>query len=617
MSVGTGNAEYKGTFSVAAFYRLMILVAVSWTLIIGTFFLWQRSGEREHTLALAKKEARANFDKDQAFRFWATRHGGVYVPANERTPPNPHLAHIPERDIVTPHGRQLTLMNPAYMLRQMMGEYDELYGVKGRITSLKPLNPRNAPDDWERSALVAFERGAGEIFEVTEIEDQPYLRLMRPMPTKAGCLKCHAHQGYKVGDIRGGVGVAVPLREYLALEANILQKMMLTHGGVWILGLAGIWVVSVRGGRRIRAHAVAEEAMRESEARFRAVFDNAADGIFVHDSGGRFVDANRRACESLGYTREELLGMSVSDIDMAWSLERGMDAWSELPDDAPAALGDGIHRRKDGTSFPVDVRASRMRHGGRDLIVAVAHDMTEHNEARAALERSNEELQQFAYVASHDLQEPLRTITTYVQLLEHRYEGKLDQDAYDFIGFAADAAKRMRNLIQDLLSYSRIETQAGALVPVQINEILDEALSNLKGLADEAEAKVRRTELPKVVGDGRQLVSLFQNLIGNAIKYRAPDRRPTISIGAQRVDGIWMFHVRDNGIGIEPQYADRVFKVFQRLHTQAHTEGTGIGLAVARRIVSRHGGRIWLESEPGKGSVFFFTLPAADGLPDD
>ncbi|MCU7935091.1 MAG: DUF3365 domain-containing protein [Candidatus Thiodiazotropha sp. (ex Dulcina madagascariensis)] len=185
--------------------QIQLLLAVFvWTLLVASILLWSQRSVDSEMLGLARQEAIANFNKDQAFRVWATTHGGVYVPISERSPPSPYLSHIPERDLVTPSGRRLTLMNPAYMLRQMMDDYNELYGVKGRITSLKPLNPRNAPDDWEREALVAFIRGEKERFEVTEIGGQAFLRLIRPMPTQEGCLKCHLHQGHKVGDVRGG-----------------------------------------------------------------------------------------------------------------------------------------------------------------------------------------------------------------------------------------------------------------------------------------------------------------------------------------------------------------------------------------------------------------------------
>lgn len=234
------------------------------------------------------------------------------------------------------------------------------------------------------------------------------------------------------------------------------------------------------------------------------------------------------------------------------------------------------------------------------------------NEMVAALKRSNEELEQFAYVSSHDLQEPLRMVTNYLQLLDQKYRDTLDADAHDYIDFAVDGAKRMSQLIKDLLAYSRVATQENPLVPVDVNAIVARAVDNLRAAVDEAEGRIEIADLPTVLADEVQILSLFQNLIGNAVKYKAPDRLPEVVIGADRSEGNWVFSIRDNGIGIDAIYQDRIFVIFQRLHQRHEYEGTGIGLAVCKRIVERHGGRIWLESEPGKGSTFFFTLPGTE-----
>ncbi|MEW8626524.1 MAG: EAL domain-containing protein [Candidatus Thiodiazotropha sp.] len=227
------------------------LVFFGWTLMVLMLLLWSLSNEDAEMLELARQEAIDNFNKDQAFRVWATTHGGVYVPVTERTPPSPHLSHIPERDLVTPSGRQLTLMNPAFMLRQMMDDYADLYGVRGRITSTKPLNPRNAPDEWERAALESFERGEKEQFELTDIEGEPYLRLIRPMQTQAGCLKCHLHQGYRVGDIRGGVGISVPMKDYFATAAVQKREISVGLGLIWLAGLSAIGFYGKRSYQRL------------------------------------------------------------------------------------------------------------------------------------------------------------------------------------------------------------------------------------------------------------------------------------------------------------------------------------------------------------------------------
>ncbi|MEW8299126.1 MAG: DUF3365 domain-containing protein, partial [Candidatus Thiodiazotropha sp.] len=224
---------------------------IAWTLLVLVLLILAVRNEDADMLELARQEAVANFNKDQAFRNWGTKHGGVYVPVAEHTQPSPYLNHIPERDLVTPSGRQLTLMNPAFMLREMMDEYNELYGVKGRITSLRPLNPVNSPDEWEREALMAFNAGETERFEITEIDGQPYLRLIRPMHLQEGCFKCHLQQGYSVGDIRGGVGVSVPLANYYKVADGRKQNFLLVLSFIWSVGMVGIFSVTNHSRQRI------------------------------------------------------------------------------------------------------------------------------------------------------------------------------------------------------------------------------------------------------------------------------------------------------------------------------------------------------------------------------
>jgi signal transduction histidine kinase len=228
-----------------------------------------------------------------------------------------------------------------------------------------------------------------------------------------------------------------------------------------------------------------------------------------------------------------------------------------------------------------------------------------HNE----LKRSNTDLQQFAYVASHDLQEPLRMISSYMRLLERKYKGQLDQDADEFIGYAVDGAQRMQSLINDLLEYSRVGTHAKPFEPVDCGELLEHTLANLRMSIEDCRAEVTCDFLPVVPADRTQMIQLFQNLIGNALKFRK-DERPSIHISAKQADDSWLFQVRDNGIGMDCLHADRIFVMFQRLHGRDEYSGTGIGLAICKKIVERHGGSIWVESEPGKGAAFYFTIPS-------
>ena len=229
------------------------------------------------------------------------------------------------------------------------------------------------------------------------------------------------------------------------------------------------------------------------------------------------------------------------------------------------------------------------------------------------LQRSNSELEQFAYIASHDLQEPLRMVGSYTSLLERRYKGKLDADADEFIGFAMEGVTRMRSLINDLLTYSRVGKEEKPSAPTDSRAALDRALANLRVTIAERGAVVVAGQLPMVMGNPPQLTQVFQNLIGNGLKF-CKEGQPEVRVSAERQGGEWVFSVSDNGIGIDQQYADRIFLIFQRLHKRDEYEGTGIGLAICKKIVERHGGRIWVESEPGKGATFRFTLQMVDEL---
>lgn len=252
-----------------------------------------------------------------------------------------------------------------------------------------------------------------------------------------------------------------------------------------------------------------------------------------------------------------------------------------------------------------------IKRGGKwELIESSEHKRTEEElkEAMKKLQKSNLDLEQFAYVASHDLQEPLRMIRSFLQLLQRRYGGQLDSDADEFIEFAVDGARRMQGLINDLLEYSRVTTTGKEFNNIKMEESLEKALINLSVSTEENNASITHDSLPIIYGDYSQMIELLQNLIGNAIKYHS-EKTLHIHISAQKEDKQWLFSIKDNGIGIDSQYADQIFMIFRRLHTNEEYKGTGIGLAITKRIVERHGGKIWVESEPGKGTTFYFTLP--------
>jgi PAS domain S-box-containing protein len=365
--------------------------------------------------------------------------------------------------------------------------------------------------------------------------------------------------------------------------------------------------------RDITARKRAEEAVRDSERRFRSVAETALEGIISMDDRGVVNYWNPGAERLFDRPASNAVGQPVSAV---------------LPDRVTAALdvsaGDALGStfettglRPDGSTVPIELSLSSWSTSqGARIFTGIARDITERKNAERALEaknaelaRSNQELEQFAYVASHDLQEPLRMVSNYTQLLGRRYKDKLDADANEFIDFAVDGAKRMQDLIHDLLEYARVGTRGKEFKPTPLEKVVEGALANLSGAIEEADASVTVGSLPTIACDGSQLTQVFQNLIGNAIKFRRAGERPVIQVSAARASDGWTMSIKDNGIGIDPKYFERIFQMFQRLHGRGEYSGTGIGLALCKKIVERHGGTMHVESAPGAGTTFSFTIP--------
>jgi PAS domain S-box-containing protein len=375
--------------------------------------------------------------------------------------------------------------------------------------------------------------------------------------------------------------------------------------------------------RDITLRKKAEKHLVQMEGRYRGLLEAAPDGMVVVNQHGEIVLLNAQSENQFGYRRDELIGQRVTNIIPDGFAERLIADGARTAAEALAQqIGTGIEltgRRKDESEFPIEIMLSPLESDQGILVTAAIRDITVRKNAELNLiqkvedlNRSNEELEQFAYVASHDLQEPLRMVASYTQLLSRRYKGTLDADADEFIAFAVDGANRMQRLIQDLLAFSRVGKRKLELFDLPSDRALRQALLNLSGAIKQSGALVTNGLLPEVKADEVQLTQLFQNLIGNAIKYHSSGV-PHIHISAAR-NGLpmWTFSVRDDGLGIDSQFFEKIFGMFQRLHKRDEFEGTGMGLAICKKIVERHGGSISVESKPGSGSTFHFTLAAIE-----
>jgi PAS domain S-box-containing protein len=370
---------------------------------------------------------------------------------------------------------------------------------------------------------------------------------------------------------------------------------------------------AVIGGSRIMRDITAHKRAQDL---FRLVVESAPNAILVVDAQHVITLVNRNTEQLFGYSRDEMIGQSVALlVPVPFRKQHAVHAEAYRARPITRAMGGGrelIGRRKDGTEVAIEIGLNPLQTSDGLFTLASIIDITERKRVADELRRSNAELEQFAYVASHDLQEPLRMVASYTELLGQRYRGKLDDKADKYIFYAVDGAKRMQRLVSDLLAYSRVGSQGKRLVPVDAEAVVHSVVHMLGAAVRDASATIEVSPLPAVLADEGQLRQLFQNLIGNALKFRA-SADPVIGIRAARDGERWVFCVEDNGIGIDMQYAERIFQMFQRLHERNKYEGSGIGLAIVKRIVERHGGAIWLESKPGLGTSFFFSLPAVGG----
>ena len=598
-----------------------------WSLMVVGALIWGLQQQGHNILNESAVAARAAINKDLAFRRWGTLHGGVYVEPSEQTPPNPYLT-VPNRDVVTTTGKVLTLMNPAYMLREMQQNFGDDYGTRSSITSLKPLNPANAPDAWQAKALSFFEQGGTELMEVEFLNGNPYMRLMQPFTVDQGCLKCHAHQGYKLGDIRGGVSTSVPLAPFLGRARKSQTTLALSFGAIWLFGITGLLFFYRRELKLDEENQHSAAALRASEERFRLAAETANDLVYEWDLQER-VQWSGRIDEMLGYGEGEFprtLNGWTAELHPQ-DCERVMTAiQAHLKEDVPYAVEYRI-RKKDGAYQWWSARGTAVRRpdGTPYRWIGTVTDISKDKlaeEERQKLESQLRQAQKMEAIGTlaggiaHDFNNILSIIFGYSELAM----GEKDPEkCRQHLKELRKGAERAKELVSQILAFSRKTEQQKQ--PLQLSLIVKEALKLLRSsIPSTIEIRQNIASTGKVLADSTQIHQVIMNLCTNAY-HAMRETGGTLGVSLEEIEigpedyvhanlspGRYLrLTVSDTGCGIDPKIIEKIFEPY--FTTKKLGEGTGMGLAVVHGIVKSHHGHITVYSEPGKGSSFHVYLP--------
>jgi PAS domain S-box-containing protein len=550
------------------------------------------------TKDLVYSKAVTHFNKDQALRFWATEHGGVYVPVTEQTPSNPYLVNIFERDIETPAGKHLTLMNPAYVVRQINEWFHDLYGVNGHITSLKPLRPENAPDDWEQAALVAFEQGREEVSQFSSIEEKPFFRFMRPMIVKTGCLKCHGHQGYEEGDVRGGVSVSVPLTPLLAAQQRRTKTLVLTCALIWMIGLSGIGF----GWRQIRRsddeRNRVQETLIDSQRRYQELWDNAPAAYHMLDAEGIIKQVNQTELDTLGYTRDEMVGKPIFEFIMP-----------EQRDDAE----ERFRLKLTGKEIPKQDNRKYLKKDGSEVSVSIDDILERDSDGKVSGVRTT----MVEITELKRAKEELRHLSAQLLEVEENERKRLSRELHDSTGQLLASVKFGMENALDKMRHGTIEESVELL----------EALIPLAQLAGDEVRKIHTDLRPSLIDDlgitatiswfCREFEKLYvrvhveqmidveekdvpeplkivmfrilQEALNNVAKYGKADR---VRVSLRAKDGKLELAIEDNGQGFDVEHV-RSEKSADR----------GVGLSSMKERTELSGGSFSIESSEGLGTT--------------
>ena len=606
--------------------RYSSTLAVLLTLVLVLSMLWTIKQQKHEAITAALAEGKAIYQKDIIFRRWASLHGGVYVPISERTPPSPYLSHIEERDLTTPSGKRLTLMNPAYMIRQLHEVGKKDFQIEGHLTSLKPIRPENLPDEWERKALLRFEKGAHEFSELTTIDGEEHLRMMLPVLTEASCLQCHAHQGYQVGDIRGGIAVKVPMAPYLTHMKGNMVDLTWIHLGFWIPGLAGIFTGQWRLEKVIHKRLQTESQLRLSEARLAKAqqmahignweWDLTTDLIFLSDESYRIYDLSvaefsLRMNDFLSFVHSEDQ-KSVQQVFAAAVQQK-----------IPFEIRHRIISQK-GTERYLHVLGEVISdsEGQAVNIVGTVQDISQMKILEEQLQRSRllEATGKLAASVAHEINSPLQGIISILNVVSQT--NKENETLLEHLDLIRESFMRISQIVKSLLDLNRPATSRKQTV--NINNIIEQTTSLTRTMLSKESIALNlelAPQLPQVCASPQQLGQVLMNLINNAFEAikespspeegsdNLPSAQKQIKVETMLRGEEIIIKVSDNGPGIAREDIEHIFDPF---YTSKKAMGVGIGLALCHGIIKDHNGSLEAQNLATGGAVFTITLKASD-----
>lgn len=657
------------TFINTPIKKYRAIASAIWAFTVLLSFFWNQADDIREKNAIALETAKAFLTHIIAVRSWNAEHGGIFVFTDEKTPLNSYLPED-QQFIVTKDGRKLTRVNPAYMTRQISEIADRQSNVRFHLTSRDPIRPENKALPWEEEWLKDFENGVKDRSAFVANAEGETFRYMAPLEVTGACLPCHAE--YNAGEVRGGISVSLPLR-----FRKSPWPLLISHMAAVIMGLLVIhffasrlearskqlMVTNQRLLQEIEEHKQSEQELvkikEELEIRvasrtaelsrsntlldakikeqqqienalvaindeFVQIFNSAPDGMHIIDREFVVVRANRAFMALTGHTGEAITGRKCFDVFTGRLCHTPDCPLTRILAGAERVEVEAKKVRADGTTFPCVVTATPFRAPSGKLIgiIEVSRDITSWKDAEKALSQAaqdlmmrNQELQDFSHVISHDLQEPLMLIQAFSQRLHASFFTHFSDKGRAYLERIISSADRMQLLINGLLYYSRIERDSQPFVQVHLNTIVQAVLEDLTIKIEGSNALVTVDDLGTIVADPLQMRQLFQNIIGNSLKYHHPDRIPEIRITRTSVPEGYDQHanvsisIKDNGIGFKEQYQEKIFEIFQRLHTRQQFKGTGIGLSICKKIVERHHGLISATAVQGQGAEFVITLP--------